>query len=253
MLAALAAAACADVFLHNPRGSNNRLDEGGGVRANDRRLFDSQNDPKGGYGFGGSAADKAEPLKYVAGSELSVELSTSHGCGVRDAACVIVVQYMCNPGATTPPGLPTDTTNANTGVSTAEGPVRDGTVSDTPDPNNADANSGLHEPASFANDCLDRERNKGLDAMGQSVSNSRGAMATRQNPTGDRYGNECSEEASYHPYWHPSPWKDVAIITNAVSVCDYYKTESQNVKAKNYCTISAYNNAADCAASNWKE
>ena len=32
----------ADVYLHNPRGSNNRLNGAGTARANNNRLFDSQ-------------------------------------------------------------------------------------------------------------------------------------------------------------------------------------------------------------------
>ena len=32
----------ADVYLHNPRGSNNRLNGAGAARANNNRLFDSQ-------------------------------------------------------------------------------------------------------------------------------------------------------------------------------------------------------------------
>lgn len=38
-----------DIYLHNPRGSNNRLDEQGRNRNNERRMFDSQNNNRGGY------------------------------------------------------------------------------------------------------------------------------------------------------------------------------------------------------------
>ena len=253
MLAALAGATCREVFLHNPPGSNNRLDEGGGTRNNHNRLFDSQNHPKGGYGYGGSAVNKAAPLKYMEGSTLSVEWTTSQGCGSNDAECQVILQYTCNDGGTTPAGLPTDTTNAAVGA--GEGPVRDGTDNGTPDPNAypADASTGLHEPASFINDCHDRARNKGLYTADQNVDNNNGALATRQNPIGDRYGQECSEERDYYPYWHPTPWKDVAIITNNLALCEWYKAESQNVKPKNYCTNSAENNAQGCGAGNWKE
>ena len=33
---------CADVYMHNPRGSNNRLNEASAERTNANRLFDSQ-------------------------------------------------------------------------------------------------------------------------------------------------------------------------------------------------------------------
>ena len=37
------------VYLQNPPGSNNRLNEGSAINTNPNRLFDSQNNRKGGY------------------------------------------------------------------------------------------------------------------------------------------------------------------------------------------------------------
>ena len=42
LLAVTLCAVNADVYLHNPRGSNNRLKEASANRANANRLFDSQ-------------------------------------------------------------------------------------------------------------------------------------------------------------------------------------------------------------------
>ena len=42
----------ADVYLHSPRSSNNRLNEQNVNRDNNNRLFDSQNNNKGGYSVG---------------------------------------------------------------------------------------------------------------------------------------------------------------------------------------------------------
>jgi hypothetical protein len=36
-----------DIYLHNPRGSNNRLNEKSAARTNANRLFDSQNNNRG--------------------------------------------------------------------------------------------------------------------------------------------------------------------------------------------------------------
>ena len=47
----------ADVYLHNPRGSNNRLNERSANRANANRLFDSQNNNRGGYNVGDKDAN----------------------------------------------------------------------------------------------------------------------------------------------------------------------------------------------------
>ena len=131
MLLGLLTGVAADCYLQYPPGSNNRLDEGGGNRNNNNRLMDTQNNAKGGYGYGGQANDKAEPLKYMEGSTLSTLWTSQHSCGSNNNECQIVVQYMCNDGATTAAGLPTDTTNQGCLLYTSPSP-RDGLLSRMP-------------------------------------------------------------------------------------------------------------------------
>ena len=57
--------AVTDIYLHNPRGGNNRLDEETREVRNQNRMFDSQNNNRGGYNVGG--------LFYYAGSVLPIE------------------------------------------------------------------------------------------------------------------------------------------------------------------------------------
>jgi hypothetical protein len=196
--------------MQYPPGSNNRLAEGGGNRNNNNRLMDTQNNAKGGYGYGGNSntdntgMGSAEIVKYYAGSILPVAWTAQHSCGREEAECQIVIQYMCNDRRNQPgPGGPYSQNVAN---NANEGPVRDGANGNTPNPNAPDSDTGLHEPASFYNACANRERNKGLYTADQNLNSNR-ATRTRQNPNGARSGLECAEERDYYPYWAPTPWK----------------------------------------------
>merc|ERR1719498_1860604 len=80
--------AYADVYLHNPRGSNNRLNGAGQNVQNNARLMDTQNNDKGGYCWG-------PPLYYYVGSHLMIEWTNQHACHNPKVHCNIVIQYMC--------------------------------------------------------------------------------------------------------------------------------------------------------------
>jgi len=104
---------------------------------------------------------------------------------------------------------------------------------------------GMLSPLGFSSYCLFSPRNKGLFAADQKLKGE-AAKFTRQNPGGGRSGFECPEERDYYPYWHPAPWKDIAVLPNTRERCDYYQRESQNVKPRNYCNITTFNNEAAC-------
>lgn len=206
----------ADIYLQAMRGSNNRLDEENRDRNNANRLFDSQNNNRGGYNVGNS--------RYFKNSELAIEWTAQHGCGGENNHCELIVQYMCSDY------------------------LRDGTSTNTiPDnPGNCegydcdlDLEYGMHENFASYKHCKNRERNKGVFTSDQKLKGET-AIYTRQNPNGARSGYECAEERDYYPYWQPSPWKDLVILTNDVSRCDFYQKESQNVKGRWYCDIPAY-------------
>eukprot|EP00343_Euplotes_focardii_P007404 CAMPEP_0205821278 /NCGR_PEP_ID=MMETSP0206-20130828/6313_1 /ASSEMBLY_ACC=CAM_ASM_000279 /TAXON_ID=36767 /ORGANISM="Euplotes focardii, Strain TN1" /LENGTH=641 /DNA_ID=CAMNT_0053116635 /DNA_START=27 /DNA_END=1952 /DNA_ORIENTATION=+ len=107
-----------DTYMHNPRGCNNRLNEKSANRNNGNRLFDSQNNNRGGHNVGDRTDEafsgnnpearignqntgKANPdltfnpaddtkfqyqMVFYEGSELSVEWTNQHGCGGREHA-----------------------------------------------------------------------------------------------------------------------------------------------------------------------
>ena len=204
-----------DIYLHNLRGSNNRLDEASRNRNNARRLFDSQNNDRGGYNVGG--------MYYYVGSTLAIEWTNQHSCNDPNNNCNIIVQLMCQDdvrdGATTRtiPNIPLQCQNENC---------------------NRDLRYGMHENFDYYTLCRLRQRNQGLFTADQNVANT--ATRTRQNPNGQRYGYECAEERDYYPYWSPTPWVDIVVMTSqAEERCDYYRTNSYNVKQLYYCNVTS--------------
>lgn len=391
VVAALAAAAHADVYMHNPRGSNNRLNERSANRNNGNRMFDSQNNNRGGYNKGdvdNTAAEGAfakqydmtyfesEPDATAEGgsSFMTIEWTNQHGCGGNEHGdphklnCDIILQYMCvptmaadngddyldrnandlfneardaadrilplpntpntdtpqgpntadyacfkpNPAGNNPDCVPVNSTNSmtmrpcpvmdglnsitcplygglwrwsdyNADNAPAKGPnmafttlrrFRDGTTTNRQEFTNGAnsenqvqraarkigdiaANRGLHESWEHYDECYRRERNRGLFTADQNLRNNAfgysSAVYTRQNPNNNRRGYECPEERDHYPYWHPSPWVDIAVLTDRLDRCAFYQSESQNVKPKNACrktercpTCNRWNNEQKC-------
>ena len=285
LLSAVMVAAQADVYMHMPRGSNNRLSEERKDRANANRLFDSQNNNNGGYNVADKGSSPAEDMSgqhqemyfqsgQVGKSHLNLEWWDQHGCGKRDSTdvnaidCHIIVQYKCQP--------------VNQG-----GRLRNGWSDKTPEFTKRDRNQeegnlsetlarkeqdlavndeqgeerGEHEAWENYDSCHIRERNHGLFIADQHLRGS-SSIYTRQNQAGTRRGYECPEERDYFPYWHPTEWTDVAVLTSNTDSCDYYVRESSNSAPKGECVelitdqdtgaqtrrnhASEANNPADC-------
>lgn len=262
MLAATAllfiSAVSADVFMHNPRGSNDRNCERNDNRNNGNRLFDSQNNDKGGYAcpraVGGPEVHTPR-MYYYQGSELRIEWTSQHGCGSNTkTVCDLIIQYMCedeNPLISD--GIPANANDAATDRMDAD----DYRLSMSTDPDDLTEfrRYGYHETYEFFKKCEYRERNMGLYISDQNVNRWQGATATRQQANQNRRGWECQEERDYYPYWHPQPWKDIAVLTSRTDMCEWYQQNSQNVKAVNECIMdydpqspssSVANNEVDC-------
>lgn len=296
MVVVLTQVARADVYLHHPRGSNNRCCETAENRDNGNRLFDSQNNDAGGYACPRAttfacykAADQnacnqkntgnpgpqmvsslppndviqvdgqsavtdpdvtnTERAFYFAGSEMPIELTSQHSCGSANdkVHCEVVIQVACEDTLTDDCGLggeskcsPRDGTPVNNNKGDALNGRCTTTISDNDVTQQNDYRYGRHETYRYYQECKARERNKGLFIADQKV-NGNSARFSRQNPNGNRNGLECPEESEYWPYWHPSPWRDIAVLTSDVSRCAMYEAESQNVKSKGYCECNAGN------------
>jgi len=242
-----------DTYMHNPRGSNNRLNSRNTNTRNNNRLFDSQNNNNGGYLFG-------PPLSYYEKSLLQIEWTAQHGCGGKNGMhkkvdCNYVIQYMCGE-------------KVRDGYRDEDNPALGNNELIQRKNQNPDEllvpgvqelyRYGQHESHAYFEACEKRERNKGLFTADRNLRNDIGARATRQNPQGTQRGFECPEERDYYPYWHPTPWKDIAVLTSALGRCDFYKSHSQNVRGKNYCSEdeegeipSEYNNEKSCLANDY--
>jgi len=212
VLASLATLAMGDIYLHNPRGSNNRLDDQNRDRNNANRLFDSQNNNRGGSNVGS--------MYFHKGSKLSIEWTAQHGCGNSNGqTCEVILQYMCDDR------------------------LRDGTTTNTIPQNpkdcynydcDTDVRFGRQESFDSYKACKYRSRNKGVFTSSQNL-NGNSAIYTRQNPNGARRGLECPEERDYFPYWGPSEWKDIAVLVNNEEDCAYYNEYWANVVNKRHC------------------
>jgi len=206
----------ADCYFHHPRGSNDRLNEWGYERNNDKRLFDSQNNKRGGYNVGAF-----RQIYYYEGSIVPLEWTNQHACGDKTGNnCDFIIQYACGDrlmrdGQTTSI-IPTDDTQcANNDCDT-------------------DVKYGRHESHAWYNMCLYRSRNRGLFTANQYMQKD-SSRFTRQNRNGNRHGYECPEERDYYPYWAPTMWKDIAIVTTHPDRCAAMQSQSQNVVSKGYC------------------
>ncbi|KAI9005655.1 hypothetical protein DFJ74DRAFT_691632 [Hyaloraphidium curvatum] len=194
LLPLLAAPALGDIYLHSPRGSNNKLNEVSNQATNENRLFDSQNNARGGYQVGDAcpgpclnATGSYDPtlpgagkgtMEFYAGSELRIEWTAQHGSGPGNpnVESKIVLQYACEDSM---PGL-RDGTNTST--------VPEAALAEP-----SQLRYGQHEAFEFWDACRTRERNRGLFTADQRLGGDT-ARYTRQNPAGTRYGFECAEE-----------------------------------------------------------
>jgi len=264
----LVLSAQADVYLHNPRGCNNRLNEKSANRNNANRLMDSQNNNRGGYnvidlddqdGFDGndpyadintmySPNENLDNVQYnmvyQEGSLLRMTWTAQHGCGNAFNNCNFVIQFGCDTSDTFAEnynnlpykGLGIRMNIVNGGNTNTPGETDNVNNLANTYNNNNDQNRGRHESEEFYAMCRNRDRNQGLFLADQKLKGN-AQKYTRQNPNGNRNGLECPEERDYYPWTSPSPFRDVAWLGNDV---DYCKTNiapfSQNVSPKGACT-----------------
>jgi plastocyanin len=227
-------------------------------------MFDSQNNNKGGYNVGdrynrpsGGDVRKQFQMSYFMSAEnptategnsyFPIEWTNQHGCGENTPSnpnklnCEMVLQFMCQPD------------NGRQNDNRDNSQMRDGTSTgrngykasrsrrgeserDFQRRENGQnrRDKGMNEPFAWYDKCDKRRRNKGLFTADQKLKQDK-STHTRQNPNGNRNGYECPEERDYYPYWHPTDWKDIAILTEDPSLCNYYRGNSFNNNTKFEC------------------
>jgi hypothetical protein len=123
-------------------------------------------------------------MYYYTGSELQLEWTNQHGCGVNNQSkCNLVWQYACED--TMPTLRDGDPQNANDAAT--DRVPDDPTASQQPQ-------FGVQESYEYYQSCKARSRNKGLYIADRGINgNGIGSRATntRQNPGGGRQGFEC--------------------------------------------------------------
>eukprot|EP00178_Gracilaria_changii_P006087 TRINITY_DN2042_c0_g1_i3.p1 TRINITY_DN2042_c0_g1~~TRINITY_DN2042_c0_g1_i3.p1 ORF type:complete len:657 (-),score=91.08 TRINITY_DN2042_c0_g1_i3:83-2053(-) len=246
VLLTLLGLAWGDMYLHNPRGSNNRVNEANTNRNNANRLMDTQNNGKGGYCLG-------PRMQFYAGSQLTIEWTNQHGCGNPKLYCNIVIQYMCGRDSDSPLARIRDGADTDRIPNDVAGAMQTNA--------NGDLQFGMHESLQYYQNCATRSRNFGLwisdrENEGGLGPGRRAARFTRQNNNGNRNGLECAEERDYYPYWHPTPWRDIAVLAQSNGDCGTYTSESQNNNDKCHCVDSTNpqqefdaNNQLECETS----
>jgi hypothetical protein len=102
-VALVSSLASADVYLHFPRGQNDRCDEKSNDRNNANRLFDSENNAAGGYATENGGLDS---LTFYEDTDLRIEWTLQHSCGnaqddkadpnaPENTKCNVVLQAIC--------------------------------------------------------------------------------------------------------------------------------------------------------------
>ncbi len=158
----------ADIYMHNPRGSNNRNCERDDNTRNQNRLFNSQNNAAGGYACprpqGGAGEVEEKRMYYYVGSVLPITWTQQHACG-NTTNCQIIIQYACGPQIRD--GTPEiyDPTNRANPRSTATTTVSESTKDDPL--------YGVQEPFEDYRKCTIRNRNRGLYTADQVLRGNR--------------------------------------------------------------------------------
>jgi len=205
----------ADVYMQTPPGSNNRLDEQNRERDNANRMFDSQNNNRGGYNVG--------KMEYYQGEQVPLAWTNQHGAGAYQMEhSEFIIQYMCEP-------LVRD------GTTTRTIPIKATECYDFDC--DTDVRFGRHESIEYYENCIKTEANGGLFTANQNLGNQPSQKNTRQNPNGQRSGLECPSERDYYPYWNPTPWIDAVIVTANTDKCAAYVAESQNTASRWACRM----------------
>ena len=221
-----------DVYLHNPRGNNNRCDERSNNRNNANRLFDSQNNAAGGYAITCNRLNNDNincyNMNYYTNTIIPITWTSQHNCGENND-CQFIIQYACEDelGKNVRDGRPQNI-NGNTCTQRIPEESDESLVGR----GESTEKYGVNEDYSYYKRCKSRRRNPHLFTADQKLKG-KSAIYTRQNPNGNRYGFECPEERDYYPYWSETDWVDVAVLTTNTSRCDYYSNNSR-------CNVDKY-------------
>lgn len=270
VLAALAAAdlALADVYMQSPRGANGRNAERNVNRNNANRLYDTQNNAKGGYAVdravGGpqpataERADGERPMYYYEGEKVPITWTAQHGSGAGSNVDGQIIFQFASTDTLDPKGTFNSGANIGTPRNGIPRDANDAATDRIPE-NAADATAstvetrrfGMHESYAYYNRYSHTEREKGLFTADQNL-NRNDARGTRQNPNGNRNGLEIPEERDYYPWSNPSPWSDIAVLDMKYSKeKETYFQQNSHVVPKGLCVHPQMENQQKFQQRDW--
>ena len=221
----------ANIYLHSPRGSNNRLNENSAQNTNPNRLFKSENNRRGGYNVADSSDEPFETeneqfaMSYFMGSELTIEWTSLVGCGEDEDGdrindCEIVLQSLCQED---------DDRIDSWGIKNG---VRADTIPFEGE-NSENLENGKSESRSAKND-----RRKNSMNLDFGLHESWEMFDRCENSGNERFGLECETERDNYPDSEISQWADIAYFSDS-GECDP-KTKNLNTKPFFEC-VEFYN------------
>jgi len=235
----------AQVYLHSPRGSNNRLNEQTANNANPYRLFfanhNSENNRRGGYNVGENSDNEMDNendqyhMKYFMSGEeapswLTVEWTQLLGCGTDEDGdrvhnCEIVIQAMCQEDK-----HPESITNERDSIKEVENAYTIKNGEKTSTIKYSEPRKGRTESRRDKLKRRDRGSNAEDYGLHESWESYERCPDYLEKDDRKRAGFECPHERENYPVNYGTQWTDIAYFTDNLKNCNAIQLATRKPK-----------------------